>query len=298
MSTCFVLAWRLTIETHVCIRSHNMYAVQIESVNSLLLARDFNNPGRTHVHSLINVCGQDVDISTFHRAARLTDISTGSDAILRSISPWDIVHVPNRRVPSGYKTTQGSYDDVNIIGDSIFQLVAKNNSTYTLFLWDVMNEGTRIIPFCSQRFSGSSLCTAEWRSHTWVLKYTDWDEQLPDSRELCTIVDLAVAPADDGVSIAAGEGRLYGHVIRGIGQQLISAIDPRESNNAREVYSDGEEWSRYNFRDVPNGVAVVPLKHSLDHVNIFDERSCAMIGTSMLLESDEYLFCTRAAAYN
>lgn len=271
-----------------------MYAVEIKDSANTIYARDLNDPANSRTYS-----GRNLQFLTFHRSAIITSSSglTTSLAILKSVVPWVDIYVPKLRTPHGY----GTVDSIgNVIGDRFFRLVTKHICPYISYLWDNSSKDARVIPLCNQQFSRGELSIAQWRSHAWVVKYPGWEEQIADSRELCTIVDFTHAKGEKCISIAAGEGRLYGHVLRGIDLQHISAIDPRESDVAREVYRDDDTWFHHTFRDVPNGVAVVRIcmEKSMHHVNIFDERACAMIGTPIMLKSYEYLFCMYAAAYN
>jgi hypothetical protein len=102
---------------------------------------------------------------------------------------------------------------------------------------------------------------------------------------------------DWGVPVATG-CRLYGHVTCTARGSVISALDPRESNAATEVYIGGLSYVIDTFRDALNGIALIPILgdnvHHC-HVDIFDERACAMIGTPIMLNPYEYLFCPRDA---
>lgn len=233
------------------------------------------------------------DITAAHKVLALHDEENGEYTIIRSIRPWVVDHVVESTPEHKYLWLNM---DVGVIDARVYRCVTSHGDA--ILLWDASTPA-RVASLCDVKQSGNSLNVAEWRGRAWVSATVGWGSQHPDSRELCTLVNLsAMDTMKNGIDIriAAGEGRLYGHCADDNGSECISALDPRESDAACEIYRDGSTWSWYDFRDVPNGVAVVPLcGHTSAHlVNIFDERSCAMIGTSMLLAANEYLFCNRA----
>jgi hypothetical protein len=232
-----------------------------------------------------------LDITAASKLLTLYDAENGEHTIIRSVRPWVVDHVIESTPTHACSRRAGL---VGVIGNRVFACVTSCRTN--ILLWDVSTP-SRVASLCNVKRFGEELNIAEWRGCAWVSANICWSAQHPDSRELCTLVKLSAM--DDmeygsSIGIATGEGRLYGHCADIYDRECISALDPRESDVAREVYRDGCIWSWYDFRDVPNGVAVVPLCGQSDniHINIFDERSCAMIGTDMFITYDEYLFCS------
>lgn len=259
-----------------------------------MYALDNSRGGNIRVRDLMRDCTIDefpfgdgaIGITTNHSVAiAYQDKSTH---IIRSVAPWDTIKI---NVKWDYPRDHG------VIGNRIF---TTNCASGMVTIADI-SEPNLPIRLCSRDTSKErndcELNTADWRGQTWVSAGTGWLSQHPDSRELCTLVNLNTVKAriDWGIPIATG-GRLYGHVTCDARNVVISALDPRESGVATEVYAGGVSYRFDPFRDVPNGVAMIPiLDNNIEyhHIDIFDERSCAMIGTSMLLGSDEFLFCPR-----
>lgn len=223
-------------------------------------------------------------------------------AIVKSVAPPDITGVVKAPVlPYGNTFSRTPC----IIGDRLFTTM-RHVSNFDVSLLDMSAcASAAAIPLCAYRIWPLSLKTARWRSHTWVSIGSDWGEQRRESRELCTFVDMNVSSRNcSNYSIATGEGRLYGHVRDDTGGECISALDPRETNCASNVYQDGTQWRWSEFRDVSNGLAlsvvsimdpdvgrIYDVRYQPVTINIFDERACAMIGTGMFMGLNETLFC-------
>jgi hypothetical protein len=144
------------------------------------------------------------------------------------------------------------------------------------------------------------LHSADWHGQTWLSAAAGHGEQLEESRELCTIVRMSTNTKGVHVpQIATGDGgRLYGNTYYGdvgaLRGNTITALDPRESNVAEDIYSDGLFYSLTDFRDVPNGIATVSMGDNEDEtycVTIFDCRASAMIGTDLVISEYVRLFC-------
>lgn len=271
-----------------------MYAIRLDDRVTYLLARNLNDPYNEYAFGLGAYCAN-MRVHMSSRALVLMSIEHATYTILNSVSPWSSTRVQGMRdSPHGYFPCDDFYEErVGVIEDRVFKSVTDHNHI-GVFLWDVSHD-TITAPLCEQYDSVVSLNVAQWRGRSWLSKSTHWGAQNPKSRELCTFVNLFTDDSALGSlpCIAASENRLYGHNIDDNGLEFITALDPRESNVAREVYRDDEHWD--DFRDAPNGLAVVVVVGDDEyyHINIFDERACAMIGTSMLIKPDEYLFCPR-----
>lgn len=227
----------------------------------------------------------------------------GSLTILQSVAPWE--SIPFTSVVYGRKLSNSLYStqDMCIIEDRIFGAINNATSMSEIYVQDV-TDCHLLVPICvrdsSKHTQHFTLSTASWRGHTWMSAGVSWGAQNPESRELFTCVDMnaGVVDYDPGwcPRLATGDGRLYGLVTMN-GPRSISALDPRETSVAKIIYADHVGYNIDHFRDVPGGIAVLPiLQHYSsysDIISIFDERSCAMIGTSMSLNS-RWLFCTCA----
>jgi hypothetical protein len=133
--------------------------------------------------------------------------------------------------------------------------------------------------------------SAIYNGHTYVIsRHYAWEEQSRESRDFCTLVTLPIRSVDN-VHIATGDGCLF---LIGNGGRKISSFDPRDPAEQSVLYvSEDPRDDMGYFRDVPNGIMITQtlLTTFPRPVELFDHRSCAMIGTDIFLGYNEYLFC-------
>jgi hypothetical protein len=158
------------------------------------------------------------------------------------------------------------------------------------------------------RITGTSRCrhtrkcmSAVHKSHTYVIPCHNLPvEQSRESRDVCTIVSLAPDHVCVGggrlcsQTIATGDGCLYG--INDHGRQ-ITMFDPRDRADVSVLYADAQrEYGLMKPRDVENGVLFMQYTEcATELLELFDHRSCALIGTDIFVDYDDYLFCSRRA---
>lgn len=136
--------------------------------------------------------------------------------------------------------------------------------------------------------------SAVHNGHTYIIpRHYGWESQSRESREFCTILSLPIWLAHN-VHIATGSGCLF--LIGNDGSQ-ISAFDPRDPADVSVIYDGSTEpypIMAY-FRDVPNGIMLTqPFTATTPRtVELFDQRSCARVGTDIFLGPNEILFCTQ-----
>jgi hypothetical protein len=224
-----------------------MYAVEIGEGHYYISVRSLSTSEEVKVSKLRN-CANAIRVHESHEKMILMDICDITYTIIESVVPWRKVRIrgfdkPPKAYRASYHNDGVDYDAI-LIGGRIFE-GARRYSGDTVFLWDVYNYS--VVPLCDKGGHNLKLSAAQWRGSAWVSKNAIWGTQCAGSRELCTLVDLSVARClqdYDPVEIATGDGRLYGHCVDNNGREFITALDPRESNDAKEVYRDGQIWRR------------------------------------------------------
>lgn len=266
-----------------------MYSLGIEANTGRLKARNMVT-GSIRVPEIDPV----VRIITDHTSAMVWhDRTRVSMTLLHSVDPWKALPITMcEDTPLLRPGLRRRYVRC-IIGDCVFEAFDDLLTESIIYICDA-SKCDKLTNLCildsREHYNFFDLVTANWRGHAWMSAGVSWGPQCLQSRELCTFVDMNTYETKHWYSwcppLATGNGRLYGLAV----PTMITALDPRETSAAKVVYADVVRYDNHIFRDVSNGIAMLSMLQYDDIITIFDERACAMIGTSMQLQGG-CLFC-------